>query len=80
MTRYARVTETGEIVVPAELARLIGVAPGDVVTMDAEGQDIVLKTYADIVREGQQAYRATIKRRFTVDQFLSERRAEAASD
>ena len=80
MTHYARVTEEGEIVVPADLPRSIGVKPGEDLVMDAEGSSITLKTYGDIVREGQQAYRATIKRPFTVDEFIAERRAEAASE
>lgn len=80
MTCFARVTENGEIIVPAELARSLGLVPGERLIMDADGSNIVVKTYADVVREGQRAYRATIKRPFTVDEFIADRRAEAATD
>lgn len=80
MTSFARVTEAGEIIVPAEMARSLGLVPGEMLIMDADGSNIVVKTYADVVREGQRAYRATIKRSFTVDEFLADRRTEAAAD
>lgn len=80
MTYHAHVSDDGMFVVPAELTRAIGLAPGDRLTLDANGSSIIVKTYADIVREGQDAYRATIKRPFTVDDFLAERHAEATRD
>ena len=80
MTCYARVADNGEVVLPAELARLIGLKPGDQLSMDADGTNIILKTYADIVRDGQRAFRATITRPFTVEEFMTERRAQAASE
>jgi hypothetical protein len=43
-------------------------------------EQIVLKTFNDVVEAGQLAFRATIKRPFTVDDFIADRRAEAARD
>lgn len=77
MTYHARVTPDGEVIVPAEMVRALGLAPGDKITLDQDGQAIVLKTVGDIVREGQLAYRAMIKRPFSLDDFIADRRAEA---
>lgn len=62
---------------PASLAQQIGLKPGDHLTFEDQGRDIVVRTYADVVREGQNAFQALIKRPFTVDDFVRERRAEA---
>ena len=80
MTYHARVTESGEVVVPAGLAGALGLRPGDRLSMDAEGACIVVKTQSDLVRVGQEAFRVTIKRPFTVDEFIADRRAEAAQE
>lgn len=80
MTYQARVTDGGEIVVPAALARELGLMPGDAISMDRDGSIIIVETYADTVRKGQQAFRAMITRPFTVDDFLADRRVEATRD
>ena len=77
MTYPARVAADGALTIPAELARSIGLAPGDRLTMDADGTSIIVRTYGDIMREGQAAFRATIERPFTLDGFIQERRAAA---
>jgi len=80
MTHHARVTDDGQLVVPAELARELGLKPGDSIRLDRDGSNIVGKTYADVIRAGQLAFRATIKRPFSVDDFIADRRAEAAEE
>jgi AbrB family looped-hinge helix DNA binding protein len=77
MTYFARVTERGEIVLPADVAQAIGLNPGDRFRIDQQGLDILLQTDGDVVASGRQAYMATIKRPFTVDDFLADRRADA---
>lgn len=80
MKHFGRVQDNGEVVLPASLARLIGLKPGDDITLEQDGTNIVVKTYAEIVREGQRAFRALITHPFTVDDFLADRRAEAADE
>ena len=78
MTYYSRVTSDGEVTMPAQLAREIGLAPGERIRFDHDGQTILIRTTADVVRETQEAFRAMIKRPFTVDEFIAGRRVDAA--
>jgi len=77
---YAQVADNGELVLPAAVARAMGLNPGDHLRIDQEGQQITLATDDDVIRAGQRAFTATIERPFSVDDFLADRRAEAARD
>lgn len=80
MMHQARVTDTGEIVLPADVAAELGLHPGDRFRIDRREGAIVLMNDADVVAAGQRAFRATIARPFSVDDFLADRRADAARD
>ncbi|MES2443138.1 MAG: AbrB/MazE/SpoVT family DNA-binding domain-containing protein [Pseudomonadota bacterium] len=83
MTHQAKVITGGKIVIPAELRREFGIKDGDslVIERDAVG-NMVLKTYAQVVREVQQAFREMIGpyEGSMVDEFIAEKRAEAARE
>lgn len=74
MTYQAKVIAGGKIVIPAELRRELGISDGDslVVERDDAG-GIVLKTFAQVVREERQAFRAAVGADYTVDHFLADR-------
>ena len=80
MTYHGRVTKNGEVVLPAGVARALGLLPGDCVLIDHSGSQVVLKTDEDIIAAGQREFAATIKRPFTLDDFIADRRADAARD
>jgi AbrB family transcriptional regulator (stage V sporulation protein T) len=80
MTYQARVADNGEMVLPADVARAMGLKPGDRFRIDQQGSHIVLETDDDVIAAGQRAFRATIKRPFSVDDFIADRRADAARD
>lgn len=80
MTYHARVADNGELVLPADVARAIGLNPGDFLRIDKRGSQLVLETDADVIAASQRTFRATITRPFTVDDFLADRRAEAARE
>lgn len=79
MTYHAKVISGGKIVIPAELRREYGIKDGDslVIERDQHG-NMVIKTYAQVVREVQEWWRGTVGEGYSVDQFLAERREEAA--
>lgn len=81
MTYHAKVIAGGKIVIPAELRRELGIKDGDsvVIERDSDG-GLVIKTYAQVVREGQAKFRAMVGEDYTVDQFLAERRADWRED
>ena len=85
MTYHAKVISGGKIVIPAELRRELGIKDGDSVVLerDVRGQP-VLKSYAQVVKEVQAAFRAMrkpgIDYRGVIDELIAERRAEADAD
>lgn len=80
MTYQSRVTDGGEFVIPAAMAQELGLRPGEPISLDRDGSSIVVTRYAEVIREGQRAFRAGLRYPFTVDEFLADRRADAASD
>ncbi len=78
MTYHAKVIAGGKIVIPAELRRELGISEGDILVLDRnEDGSLAVKTHAQVIREGQQRIREMIKRPFTVDDFIAEKRTEA---
>lgn len=80
MTYTAKIIKGGKIVIPAELRRELGFADGDRLVFEREGNSLVVKSHSQVIRELQQAFKAAIKEPFTIDDFLAERRAEAARE
>lgn len=80
MTYNARIIAGGKIVIPAALRREMGLSDGDVVAIERDGDQIVLKSRKHVLREIQAQFKALVKRPFTVDDFIAERRAEAARE
>jgi AbrB family transcriptional regulator, stage V sporulation protein T len=81
MTYHAKVIAGGKIVIPAELRRELGISDGDslVIERAADG-NLLIKTYAQVVREGQAKFRAMVGDDYNVDAFLAERRADWGED
>jgi AbrB family transcriptional regulator (stage V sporulation protein T) len=81
MTYHAKVIAGGKIVIPVELRRELGINDGDSVVIErAPGGGFIIKTYMQVVREGQKAFRAMVGDDYTVDRFLAERKAEWGDD
>ena len=80
MTYHAKVIAGGKIALPAALRREFGIKDGDSLVFEQTETGISVKTHAQVVREGQQKFRAMVGDDFTVDQFLAERRAEWGDD
>jgi AbrB family transcriptional regulator, stage V sporulation protein T len=81
MTYQAKVIAGGKIVIPAELRREMGISDGDSLVIEqAAGGTLVIKTFAQVIRDGQAKVRAMVGDDFTVDQFLAERRADWGED
>ncbi len=82
MTYHAKLIKGGKIVIPAELRREFGFEEGDTLVFEREGNSLVLKTYAQVVREVQATFKAMLgdRPRSMVDELIAERRAEAARE
>ena len=82
MTYHAKLIKGGKIVIPAELRREFGFKDGDTLVFEREGGRLVLKTYAQVVRDVQAEFKAMVPagNRSMVDELLAERRAEDARE
>lgn len=81
MTYHAKVISGGKIVIPVELRRELGIADGDTVVIGRDDSgSLSIKTQAQVIAEGQRAYRAMLKTPFTVDDFVADRRRDAEQE
>jgi len=78
MTFHAKVIAGGKIVIPAELRREFGIRDGDSVVIERAGEGtLAIKIHRQVIEEGQCAFRNMLQRPFTVDEFITDRRAGA---
>ena len=77
MTYQAKLIKGGKVVIPAELRKEFGLNDGDTLIFEKEHGHLVIKTYAEVIREVQEKVRKGLKRPFTVDEYLAEKYAEA---
>lgn len=78
----AKLIKGGKIVIPAELRREFGFNEGDTLVLEREGDGLIIKSYAQVVREVQATFKAMLndRSRSMVDELIAERRAEAARE
>ena len=77
MTYHAKVFAGGKIVIPAELRRDLGIKEGDSLVIErGEEGGMSIKTFTEVIREEQQAFRAAVGPSYSVDQFLTDRRID----
>jgi AbrB family transcriptional regulator, stage V sporulation protein T len=76
MTYQAKIVAGGKISIPADLRRDLGLADGDTLFVERDGNSVVLKSKAEKLREIQQKFRS-IAGDYSVDQFLAERGMDA---
>lgn len=80
---WAQLDAQGRVVIPAEVRKRMKLAPGDQVAFVIEGESIGLMTIDEGIDRAQAAARKYVKRapgRSIVDEFIAERRAEAARE
>lgn len=81
MTYRAKVFAGGKIVIPAELRREFGIREGDSLVIErCDAGGLTIKTFADVVREEQKAFRAAVGPAYSVDDFLADRRVDSPEE
>ena len=84
MTYRAKVITGGKVVIPAELRRELGIKDGDSLLFErGENGSLELKTYGQVVKEVQSAFRAMRPAGHSgsvVDELIAERREAAAKE
>ena len=76
----ARVAQNGRLVLPKMVREALGMADGGTVVFSLEGNEVRLTSVGQSIRHAQDLYRRHATRDASVDEFLAERRAEAARD
>ncbi len=80
MTYHAKLIKGGKIVIPAELRRELGFESGDTLVIESNGKELVIKSTSQALSDIQAKVKRLIKVPFTVDDFIAEKRAEAARE
>jgi AbrB family transcriptional regulator, stage V sporulation protein T len=82
MSYHAKLIKGGKVVIPAELRHELGLADGDILVFERDRGNLVIKTYANVVREVQESFKAMLgdPSRSMVDELIAERRAEAGRE
>ena len=82
MTVYrTRLDQNGRIVVPAKVREQLGVSPGDDLVLDVTPHEVTLTSHKAALEKLKGMVReATRKNPYSIEQFLKERRAEAAEE
>jgi AbrB family looped-hinge helix DNA binding protein len=77
---HAKVSESGQVIVPADFRRQIGLEHGGDVVIELDGKAIRIRAVADALAEAQAWTRKVLGDRpgTSVDDFIAERRREAA--
>ncbi len=80
MTYHAKLIKGGKIVIPADLRREFGFKEGDSLVFEKEGDQLVIKSMEKVIQEVRSKVKMLIKVPFTVDDFIADKRAEAARE
>ena len=75
-----RIAENGRIVLPRSARNALGVTGAGVVVLSIDGDDLKLSSMRQSIKRAQDLYRQLATNDLSVDDFLAERRAEAARD
>jgi len=75
-----RVAENGRMVLPRSARTALGVTGAGVVLLSIDGDDVKLSSVRQSIKRAQDLYRQHATNDLSVDDFLAERRAEAARD
>ena len=76
----AKVALNGRLVLPKRVREALGMADGGTVVFSVEGDEVKLTSIRQSISRAQQLYRHYATSDLTVDDFIAERRAEAARE
>ena len=76
----ARVAHNGRLVLPKMVREALGMADGGTVVFSVEGDQVKLTSIQQSVKRAQELYRLYATKDLSVDDFIAERRAEAACE
>lgn len=75
-----KVAHNGRLVLPKTVREVLGLPDGGTVVFSVEGDEVRLTSIRHSIQYAQALYRRHATRDLSVDDFLAERRAEAARE
>ena len=75
-----RIAENGRMVLPRAARKALGVTGAGVVVLSIEGDNVKLTSMRQSIKRAQDLYRQHATNDLSVDDFIAERRAEAARE
>lgn len=75
-----RVATNGRMVLPRSVRDALGVTGSGIVVLSVDGDEVKLTSMRQSINRAQALYRQHATNDLTVDDFIAERRAEAARD
>jgi bifunctional DNA-binding transcriptional regulator/antitoxin component of YhaV-PrlF toxin-antitoxin module len=78
----AKVSQSGRLSLPAEFRKIVGLDHGGDVVVELDGRELRIRTIDEVIDRAQQLSRRMLagKPDVSVDDFLAERRREAAKE
>lgn len=73
-----RIAENGRMVLPRSARKALGVTGAGIVVLSIDGDNVKLTSIHQSIKRAQELYRKHAKIDLSVDDFIAERRAEAA--
>ena len=80
MSYHAKLIKGGKVVIPAELRRQFGFNEGDSVVFEKDGDRLLLKSRASMLRDIRAKVKAGLTKPVSVDSYLREKWAEADAE
>lgn len=77
---HVKLNTDGRIVIPAAARKELGIAPGDTLVIESDGDSLLIRSLDRVVREIQESFAPYRGPASVVDELIAERRAEAAEE
>ncbi|MFA7441579.1 MAG: AbrB/MazE/SpoVT family DNA-binding domain-containing protein [Sphingomonadaceae bacterium] len=75
-----KVAQNGRMVLPRSVREALGMENGGIVVLSMEGNEVRLSSIRQSIKRAQQLYRQHVTDDLPVDEFIQERRADAARE
>lgn len=75
-----KVAHNGRMVLPRSVREALGMENGGIVVLSVEGDEVKLSSIRQSIQRAQQLYRQYVTNDLPVEDFIQERRQDAAQD
>ena len=80
MAYHAKLIKGGKIVIPAEFRHALGFEEGDSLVVERDGDTVVLKSQASMLKDIRAKVKAGLKKPVTLQSYLEDKWAETDSE